>query len=95
MAEFKEGIKKFYLGDSSQASKAEVTYVNYNENTIIINHTFVSPELRGQNIGGQLIKRVVDFAREENKKIIPQCSFAVKEFNEKKEYDDVLFKERY
>ena len=95
MAEFKEGIKKFYLGDSPQDPKAEITYVNYNEDTIIINHTFVSTELRGQNIGGQLIKRVVDFARNENKKIIPQCSFAIKEFNEKKEYDDVLFKEKY
>lgn len=94
MSEFKEGIKKFYLGDSSQNPTAEVTYVDHNEDTIIINHTFVSPELRGQNIGGQLIKRVVDFAREENKKIIPECSFAVKEFNEKQEYNDVLFKER-
>lgn len=93
MAEFKEGIKKFYLGDSFQNPKAEVTYVNYNENTIIINHTFVSNELRGQNIGKQLIKRVVDFARDENKKIIPQCSFARKEFDENKEYADVLFKE--
>lgn len=93
MLEFKEDIKKFYLGDSSKNPKAEVTYVNHNEDAIIINHTFVSNELRGQNIGKELIKRVVDFAREENKKVIPQCSFALKEFNENKEYNDVLFKE--
>jgi uncharacterized protein len=93
MHEFKEDTKKFYLGDSSQNPQAEVTYVNHNEDTIIINHTFVSNELRGQNIGKELIKRVVDFAIEENKKVIPQCSFALKEFNENKEYNDVLFKE--
>ncbi|OOM78157.1 hypothetical protein CLPUN_20160 [Clostridium puniceum] len=93
MLEFKEDIKKFYLGDNSQNPKAEVTYVDYNEDTIIINHTFVSNELRGQNVGKKLIKRVVDFAREENKKVIPQCSFAEKEFIENKEYEDVLFKE--
>lgn len=93
MLEFKEDIKKFYLGDNSQNPKAEITYVNYDEDTILIDHTFVSNELRGQNIGKELIKRVVDFAREENKKVIPQCSFALKEFNENKEYNDVLFKE--
>lgn len=93
MLEFKEDIKKFYLGDNSQNTKAEITYVNYDEDTILINHTFVSNELRGQNIGKELIKRVVDFAREENKKVIPQCSFAKKEFIENKEYEDVLFKE--
>lgn len=93
MLEFKEDIKKFYLGANSQNPKAEITYINYNEDTILIDHTFVSNELRGQNIGKELIKRVVDFAREENKKVIPQCSFALKEFNENKEYNDVLFKE--
>ena len=29
MIEIKEDIKKFYLGDSSQNPKAEVTYVNH------------------------------------------------------------------
>ena len=91
--EIKEGINKFYLGDTLESSKAEVTYVHANEDTIIINHTFVSNELRGQNVGKQLIKKVVAFARQENKKIIPQCSFANKEFIKNKEYEDVLFNE--
>jgi len=93
MIEIKEGINKFYLGDTLESSKAEVTYVHANEDTIIINHTFVSNELRGQNVGKQLIKKVVAFARQENKKIIPQCSFANKEFIKNKEYEDVLFNE--
>ena len=76
--EIKEGINKFYLGDILENPKAEVTYVSYNKDTIIIDHTFVSNELRGQNIGKDLIKKVIDFARKENKKIIPQCSFAKK-----------------
>lgn len=89
---FKEGKNKFYLGDSENDIKAEVTYVNSGDNTIVLNHTFVSKELRGQNIGAQLVKRVVDFARENNKKIVPQCWFAADEFEAHKEYEDVWYK---
>jgi predicted GNAT family acetyltransferase len=93
MINLKEGNNKFYLGDNEDNIKAVVTYVDKGENTIILDHTFVSPELRGQNIGQQLIKRVADFARENNKKIIPQCWFAEKEFAANKEYEDIWFKE--
>lgn len=87
----KKGINKFYIGDTEESPIAEITYSNDGEDKIIIDHTFVSEELRGQRIGQQLIKKVVDFAREENKKIIAKCPFAEKEFNENKEYEDVLF----
>ena len=90
--EIKEGINKFYICDTLENLKAEVTYVNHKDDTIVIDHTFVSNELRGQNVGKQLIKKVVDFARQENKKIVPQCSFARQEFITNKEYEDVLFK---
>ena len=93
MINLKEGNNKFYLGDNEENIKAVVTYVDKCENTIILDHTFVSPELRGQNIGQQLIKKVVDFARENNKKIVPQCWFAEKEFIAHKEYEDIWFKE--
>jgi predicted GNAT family acetyltransferase len=92
MIEIKEGINKFYLGDTLENPEAEITYVIDKGDTIIIDRTFVSDELRGQNVGKQLIQKVVDLARQENKKIIPQCSFAQKEFTKNKEYEDVLFK---
>ncbi|PRR81697.1 GNAT family N-acetyltransferase [Clostridium vincentii] len=92
MINIKEGSNKFYLGDKEETPDAVVTYVRLGEDKIIIDHTFVSDELRGQKIAQQLIKRVVDFARQENKKIVPQCSFAQKEFTKNKEYEDVLFK---
>ncbi|MDR3598793.1 GNAT family N-acetyltransferase [Clostridium sp.] len=92
MVNFKEGHNKFYLGDNENNIKAEVTYVNGGVSTIILDHTFVSPELRGQNIGAQLVKKVVDYARENDKKIVPQCWFAADEFKAHKEYEDVWFK---
>lgn len=92
MVDIKKGINKFYIGESEENPKAEVTYVDNGEQAIIIDHTFVSDELRGQKIGQQLIKKVVDFARSENKKIVPVCPFAKKEFSKNKEYEDVLYK---
>jgi uncharacterized protein len=87
-----ESKNKFYIGEQEESPKAEVTYINSGEDKIIIDHTFVSDELRGQRIGQLLIRRVVDFARQENKKIVPQCPFAGKEFAKNTEYEDVLYK---
>ncbi len=92
MVDFKEGHNKFYLGENENDIKAEVTFVDSGSNTIILNHTFVSKELRGQNIGAQLVKRVVDYARDNDKKIVPQCWFAADEFKAHEEYEDVLAK---
>jgi predicted GNAT family acetyltransferase len=92
MIEFKEGHNKFYLGDDEDNIKAEVTFINSGENIIILNHTYVIKELRGQNIGQQLVKKVVDYARENNKKLIPQCWFAEEEFIAHREYNDVWYK---
>lgn len=88
----KQGNNKFYIGDDEDHIKALISYVYNDDSTIILDHTFVSQELRGQNIGNKLVKKVIDFARENNKKIIPQCSFAKNEFIVHKEYDDVLYK---
>lgn len=92
MITIKEGNNKFYIGDTEESAIAKVTYINSGDDKIIIDHTFVSDELRGQRIGQQLIKRVVDFARQANKKIVPQCSFAEKEFDRNEDYGDVLYR---
>jgi predicted GNAT family acetyltransferase len=88
----KKGTNKFYIGETENNPIAEVTYVNTADGVITVDHTFVSEELRGQNIAQQLIKTVIDFAREENLKIIPECSYAEKQFSKNPDYADVLYK---
>ena len=46
-----------------------MTYVNTEDNLIIIDHNFVSEELTGQGVGKLLLKEMVDFARNEGKKL--------------------------
>jgi predicted GNAT family acetyltransferase len=59
---------------------------------MIIEHTEVSEELKGQNIGFQLVKTAVEFARANGIKIIPLCPFANSVFKRKPEFADVLTK---
>lgn len=92
MFEIKKGNNKFYINNDEEKILAEVSYCIDENNTIIITHTIVSPELGGQGVGKILIEKMVNFARETNTKIIPKCEYAKKEFNKNKNYEDVLFK---
>lgn len=92
MLEVKKGDKRFYIGDSEETPLAEMTYVPTGSSLIIIDGTFVSDELRGQGAGKILLKAVVEWARQENKKIIPLCPFAKAQMEKEEEYHDVLNK---
>jgi uncharacterized protein len=81
----------FYIGNSEKDSLAKVTYQLDKSGNFILDHTFVSVELRGQKIAQKLVKEMVEFARKEGKKIIPLCSYAVAEFERNSDYQDVLY----
>jgi Predicted acetyltransferase len=83
--EFISEENRFYLEDENQILIAEVTFL-IKDDTLIINHTFVNPDYRGKQLGQQLIKKVVDKAEAENKKIEPLCSFAQREFEKNEAY---------
>ena len=92
MITIKQAETVFYVGDSAKQPLAEMTFVYAGDNIIIIDHTSVADELRGQNIGKQLLEKLIGFAREKNKKVIPLCPFAKNEMmRNKEEYADILF----
>lgn len=90
--EIKSGTNRFFIGDSENNPKAEITYTHQNEGVIVADHTYVSEELRGQGVAGQLFNQLIAFARENNYKIIPQCSYVKTKMEKTNEYDDVLAK---
>lgn len=57
---------------------------------MIITQTKVDEPMRGKNIGFELIKHGVEYARETNLKIVTLCSFAKKINEGYKEFHDVL-----
>ncbi|MGL5655444.1 MAG: GNAT family N-acetyltransferase [Fusobacteriaceae bacterium] len=69
--------KMFYMLDSDRKIFAEMYYSYLDSGKIKITHTWVDTEHRGQDLGKSLMDSLASFAREENLKIIPVCSFAV------------------
>ena len=67
----------------------EITYSNTNNGMWIIDHTYVDPAHRNQQIGEQLVAEIVNWAREANVKLLPLCPFAKKEFEHQSDYQDV------
>jgi uncharacterized protein len=81
----------FYVGNDEKIL-AEMVYTMASPDKMIIEHTEVGKELKGQNVGYQLVKTAVEFARAHNIKIIPLCPFANSVFKKKPEFADVLAK---
>lgn len=69
---------------------AEMTYVKAGEDRMIIDHTEVGDELRGQGAGKKLVQAAVDMAREKKIRILPLCPFAKSVFDRTPEIRDVL-----
>ena len=86
-----EGSKGSFYVEVSGKILAEMTYSMTGTELMIIDHTEVSDELRGQNMGYQLVKTAVEYARTNHIKILPLCTFAKSVFDKKgAEFADVL-----
>lgn len=80
---------QFYLGDAN-APEGFVKITDEDRGTISIVSTFVNPELRGQGIAEKLTDEVVAYARKNDLKIKPVCSYAVKYFEEREDLHDIV-----
>jgi predicted GNAT family acetyltransferase len=67
---------------------AELTYT-LSGGAALVDHTFVEPPLRGGTIAPSLVEAAVRWARQENYKILPLCSYVRSVFARKPEYADV------
>jgi uncharacterized protein len=86
-----ENGKGKFFAEVEGRELAEMTYTMPAPDKMIIDHTEVSDELRGKNVGLQLVNQAVEYARANNIKIIPLCPFAKSVFDRKAELRDVLF----
>jgi predicted GNAT family acetyltransferase len=92
MNEIKQGNNAFYIGDRKKPL-AIITFVpdKQNNNNIIVKHTYVSEDLRGQGIAFKLLQKVAGYARDNRKKIIPECPYVKKVMEEDSSFSDLLF----
>lgn len=69
---------------------AEMTYSKAGDTLLIIDHTDVAPELKGQGVGRMLLHKIVGHARTNKLRIMPLCPFAKSVFDKDPTIRDVL-----
>ena len=57
--------------------------------TLVLTHTFVPPNLRGQGLAGILTRAALEYARHERKTVDPQCSYVAAYLDQHPEYADL------
>ncbi len=77
-----------YRLEEEGVMKAEITWTMLAD-VMIIEHTFVDETMRGKGLAKKLLDQAADYARDNNYKMEPVCSYAVTAFDRYKEYDDV------
>lgn len=85
-----DGNKGFFYIDIDGKHEAMMTFVFAGEDKIIIDHTKVNPGNEGKGFGKQMVRKAVEYARENEIKIIPLCPFAKSVFDKVEEFRDVL-----
>ena len=66
-----DGSKGSFYVEEAENILAEMTYSMAGTDLMIIDHTEVADELRGKNVGYQLVHTAVEYARTNHIKILP------------------------
>jgi len=83
------GHKGAFIIEKDGKRLAEMTYTVAGSR-VIIDHTTVDDSLRGSGAGKQLVQKAVEWARANDRKLMPLCPFAKSVFHKTPEYRDVL-----
>lgn len=84
-----ERKNKFYIGVNEDEPIGLLNYY-IEDDLLIIEHVYVTRELRGQELGVMLVEKAVAFARKNELKIISYCSYADRVLTENQNYRDVF-----
>lgn len=90
--EFQYEKERIALYNDQGETVAEVTFPAVGDTLVNLNHTFVDNSLRGQGVAGKLMEAAARQLREQNRKALLTCSYAVKWFEKHPEYADVVQK---
>lgn len=82
--------KGYFKAVEDEKEAGRMTYSWAGDKKIIIDHTEVNPEFNGKGVGKKMVMAAVEFARQNELKIIPLCPFAKSVFDKVEEIRDVL-----
>lgn len=72
--------------------EGQVGYISYQQrdDTLIYDHTIVPQSLGGKGVGSALVKHALNYARDDDKKVLPQCSFVASYIDKHPEYQHLV-----
>ncbi len=85
-----EPTRGFFEATEEDKLAGKLTYTWQGQNEIVLDHTEVTDEFRGQEVGKKMVHEAVNFARENQLKIEPLCPFVKSVFDKDQTLHDVL-----
>ena len=83
----KENQKFYAIVDGVES---HLMYNMIGNDVINFNHTYVPNQLRGQGIAGKIVKKGLEYAKGNNLKIIPSCSYVYDYVERHDEYKELV-----
>ncbi|GAB3338761.1 GNAT family N-acetyltransferase [Larkinella ripae] len=88
-----KGKGMFYIREEERTI-AEMVF-DQSDTTLTVYHTEVVPEAEGKGIAGELLTAMVEYARQNQLKVVPLCPYVHVQFKRHPErYEDIWAKER-
>ena len=88
--QFNRETKGFFKATENGEEAGRMTYSWSGSKKIIIDHTEVYPQFNGRGVGKSMVLAAIEYARENDVKILPICSFAKSIFDKNDSLRDVL-----
>lgn len=85
-----DGSKGKFAAMDKDTEAGHITYSKAGDTTLILDHTEVNDDYRGQGIGKIIVMHIVELARRDGLKILPLCPFAKAVFDRTPDIRDVL-----
>lgn len=85
-----ENERGYFKAEEDGVEIGRMSYTVDNPTKITIDHTEVNADYEGQGIGRSLVMGAVEYARKNNIKILPLCTYARSVFRKTPEISDVL-----
>lgn len=83
-----DGNKGVFFVQRGERRIAELSY-SLNGKTVVVDHTRVDPEFRGGTLATDLVEALAQWARREEKRVVPMCSYVRSVFAKDPRYADL------
>ncbi len=87
----KNNTDKKWFEAELDGHKGRIEYM-LTKDRIIYTHTEVDPALEGRGVGSRLVKTALEYARQNELKIMPLCPFVAGYMKRHPEYNDLLMR---